>query len=150
MLLFLLSFVFKKGFKTYYNYGESMEPTLCSHQLLIVNKIWYDLLPAERYDIVIVRTDDEIYCKRILALPNETIEIRDGRILVNDKPLTDDPIESPISWYNHKTGLGNRGINYPKKLLAADECFYIGDNREWSVWGIVSMEDIRGKVMIHK
>ena len=150
-LLFVLAFVWHSGFKTYYNYGESMEPTLKSHQLIVVNKIWYDLVPLARYDVVVINVDDdECYTKRVIALPNEVIEIRNGRIFVNGKERADDPIKNPWHWYNSKTGVGNRGIKFPKTLLKANECFYIGDNRDETVWGIASMKDIRGKVMMLK
>ena len=142
-LMFLLSFVWHSGFKTYYNYGESMEPTLSSHKLLIVNTLWYDFVPIHRYDIVVVRVrDDGSYCKRVVALPNEIIEIKEGKILVNDKPLEDDPIKTTYNWKN-------AGISFPRTRLAGDECFYIGDNRFETVFGITSIEDVRGKV-IHK
>ena len=77
-------------------------------------------------------------------------EIKEGRIFVNSKERTDDPIKNPWNWYDRKTGVGNRGISFPKTLLKADECFYIGDNRGETVWGIASLKDIRGKVMMHK
>ena len=59
-------------------------------------------------------------------------------------------LENPWNWYNRKTQVGNMGIKFPKTLLKADECFYIGDNRGDTVWGIASMKDIRGKVMMLK
>ena len=151
LLMFVLAFVWHSGFKTYYNWGTSMEPTLKNHQLIVVNKIWYDLVPMSRYDVIVVSVKgDGYYTKRIIALPNETIEIKEGRIFVNDKELVDDPIKNPWEWYNSETGIGNKGIKFPKTSLKADECFYIGDNRRNTVWGIASTKDIRGKVMMLK
>ena len=141
LLLFLLSLVFKRGFQVVYNYGGSMEPTLRSHQLLIVNKLWYDLVPMDRYDIVVIEKPNEHLCKRIVALPNEIIEIKEGKILVNDKPLKDDPIKTTYSFEN-------TGNCFPRTTLGADEYFYIGDDRDESVYGIISMDNIRGKVML--
>ena len=143
LLLFVLAYVFHAGFKTYYNYGISMEPTLRNHQLLIVNKIWYEIVPISRYDVVIVDTENEYLCKRIVALPNETIEIINGKIFVNDKLLKDDPIRFVNSMEAKRT-------NFPRTELNADECFFIGDNRYESVFGITSIDDIRGKVMMLK
>ena len=151
LLLFVLAFVWHSGFKTYYNWGTSMEPTLKNHQLIVVNKIWYDLVPMSRYDVIVLSAkDDGYYTKRVIALPTETIEIKAGRIFVNGVERADDPIKRPWEWYNPKTGVGNKGIKFPKTSLKADECFYIGDNRRYTVWGIASTKDIRGKVMMLK
>ena len=151
MLLFVLAFVWHSGFKTYYNWGTSMEPTLKNHQLIVVNKIWYEIVPMSRYDVIILSVKgDGYYTKRVIALPNETIEIKAGRIFVNGVERTDDPIERPWEWYNAKTGVGNQGIKFPKTTLKADEYFYIGDNRRDTVWGITPMKNIRGKVMMLK
>ena len=143
LLLFVLAYVFHAGFKTYYNYGVSMEPTLRNHQLLMVNKIWYEIVPISRYDVVIIDAENEYLCKRIVALPNETIEIINGKIFVNDKPLRGDPIRFADS-------LEAKITNFPRTELNADECFFIGDNRYESVFGITSIDDIRGKVMMLK
>jgi signal peptidase I len=143
LLLFLLSFVFNKGFKVYYNYGESMEPTLRNHQLMLVNKIWYELVPMERYDIVIIKTlDDGRYCKRIVALPNEIIEIKNGRIFLNDKLLEDDPT---LTTYTREEIII---LDFPRTELNADEYFYVGDNRDETVCGVTTMDYIDGKIML--
>jgi signal peptidase I len=138
-----MAVIFKTGFQTFYNYGGSMEPTLSSHQLLLVNKIWYDILPVERYDVVVLYNTNkgEYLVKRIIGLPNETIQLKEGRIFLNDKPLQSDPVKE---------------LYEPSKLslepvrLPPDGYFYIGDSRGDTVHGVVLEKDIRGKIMFVK
>jgi len=75
-----------------------------------------------RFDIVVFRyPDDEsqLYVKRIIGLPGETIVIRDGLVFINDSqnPLRDDFINGPA-----------RG-NYGPWTVPPDSFFMLGDNR---------------------
>jgi signal peptidase I len=139
-----MAVIFRTGFQTFYNYGGSMEPTLHSHQLLLVNKVWYDILPVDRYDVVTLydANGKEYLCKRIIGLPNEVIEIRKGVILLDGKPLQGDPIQ--ITYENPSS------VNLEPLRIPPDGYFYIGDDREGSVFGVVFEKDIRGKVMFVK
>ena len=143
-LLLLMAIIFRTGFKTYYNYGGSMEPTLSSHQLLLVNKIWYDILSVERYDVVVFYESDkkESLVKRIVGLPNETIKIEKGEIFLNGEPLRDDPLGS--------TYKNLPSVNLGPIKLPPDGYFYIGDNRGETTLGVVLEKDIRGKIMFVK
>ena len=120
-----------------------MEPVLSSHQLLLVNKVWYDILPVERYDVVVIydHKQKEYLVKRIIGLPNENIRIWEGEIFLDDKPLEDDPQRSTYK------NLPN--VNWSGRI-PSNGYFYIGDNRNDTVFGIVLYEDIRGKVMFTK
>ena len=139
-----MAVIFKTGFRVIYNYGGSMEPTLRSHQLLLVNKVWYDILPVDRYEVVILYNANkkEYLCKRIIGLSNEVIEIRKGVILLDGKPLQDDPIR--ITYENASS------VNLGPLKIPSDGYFYIGDDREDSVSGVVLEKDICGKVMFVK
>ena len=136
-----MAVIFKTGFQTFYNYGGSMEPTLRSHQLLLVNKVWYDILPVDRYDVVVLYESNrkEYLVKRIIGLPNEIIEIKEGVILLDGEPLQADPIR--ITYKNPSS------VNLERLKIPPDGDFYIGDDREDSVSGIVFEKDIRGRVM---
>ena len=143
-LLIIMAVIFKTGFQVVYNYGGSMEPTLRSHQLLLLNKVWYDILGVERYDVVILHDTNKVeyLCKRIVGLPNETIEIKEGVILLDGKPLQADPIR--ITYENASS------VNLEPLKIPPDGYFYIGDDREDSVSGVVLEKDICGKVMFVK
>ena len=63
--------------------GYSMEPTLYGHQRLVIEKLSYHLHPPERDDIVVLRVPGfgpEMLIKRVIGLPGETVEVRDGQV----------------------------------------------------------------------
>ena len=127
--------------------GSSMEPTLSDGDNLIVDKISYRLHDPERFDIIIFKfPDDEsqLFIKRLIGLPGETVEIRDGKVYINgsDEPLDDSFVpEVP-------TG------NYGPYTVPENSYFMLGDNREYSrdsrFWKntFVSFDEIVGKAIV--
>ncbi|MEM9220024.1 MAG: signal peptidase I [Cyanobacteria bacterium P01_F01_bin.150] len=77
-----------------------------------------------------------LFVKRIVAKPNQTVEVKHGRVIVNQRPLA----ETYASLANYDWG--------PEKV-PKDSYFVLGDNRNYSadshVWGFLPMEDILGK-----
>ena len=72
----------------------SMENTIMTGDRVIGNRFAYSFSDPQRFDIIIFRyPDDErqLFIKRIIGLPGETVEIRDGKIYLNgsDEPLED-------------------------------------------------------------
>ena len=70
-------------------YGQSMEPNLSEYQRLIIDKISYRLHPPRRNDIVVLDLPymEELLVKRIIGLPGEEVEIRNGVVYVNRSPI---------------------------------------------------------------
>lgn len=103
---------------------SSMEPTLTVGNRYFVNRLIYKVSSPERGDVIAFRTNgsDEaaLHVRRVIGLPGETIQIVNGRILINGetyKEGKDFPtIENP--------GMAANGIT-----LEADEYFVLGDNR---------------------
>ena len=125
----------------------SMEGTINPNDRLIANKVAYIFSEPERYDVVVFKyPDDEnvLFVKRIIGLPGETIEIRNGNIYVdnNIQPVKDSFIKEPMAE-------GNWG---PYEV-PEDSYFMLGDNRNNSMdsrfWDnkYVSSEKILGKVI---
>ena len=74
--------------------SESMENTIMTGDTIFGNRLAYVLGDPERYDIVIFRyPDDEsqLFIKRVIGLPGETVEIIDGKVYIDgsDTPLDD-------------------------------------------------------------
>jgi len=123
--------------------GSSMEPNFESGQRLIVNKIVYKFDGIKRGDVVILHPPSDAnveYIKRVIALPGETVEIRNGFVYINGEPL-DEPYISDAPNYT------------VRKLVVPQECCYVlGDNRNNSndshIWGPLPEHNIIGKVWL--
>lgn len=107
--------------------GESMENTLSNGDHLYVEKVSYRFNMLDRYDIIVFypygRDNEEYYVKRIIGLPDETIQIIDGLIYIDGEVI--------------KEHYGNQPIIDPGRAqdvieLGDDEYFVMGDNRNIS------------------
>lgn len=121
-------------------YGQSMEPSLHSDQRLIVEKLSYHLHPPRRGDVVVLKLDhdnSELLIKRVIGLPGEEVEIKEGRVSINGKPL-----EEP--YLNQFTA----GQMAPQ-MVPPLHVFVLGDNRGFSndsrSFGMVDFSDIVGR-----
>lgn len=106
--------------------GQSMEPELSQGEVVLMNRIIYHLRKPERFDIVAFEKEGEkgkYYIKRIIGMPGETIQIRDGFVYVNDQILeAEDGLKRAAL-----AGLAEHPVT-----LGEDEYFLLGDNRESS------------------
>ena len=111
--------------------GKSMYPTLNGNEIMILNRLGH----VDRYDVVVVDEDTDDLIKRVIGLPNETIEIIDGKVYIDGKKI-DDPYGNGIT------------SDYPKTKLKNNEYFVMGDNRENSrdsrSIGPIKKDDIKG------
>ena len=130
--------------------GASMEPNFQNNDYLIIDMISYRFRrPSTRGEVVVFRAPNnpfQKFIKRIIGLPGETIEIRDGEVLIHldqDYLVLD---ESDYLYPQVKTA-GNLKIT-----LEENEYFVLGDNRTASSdsrhWGALPVERIIGRVMI--
>jgi signal peptidase I len=98
----------------------SMEPTLLPHDRVLVDKILYRLRQPHRGDVIVLKyplNPQRNYIKRIVALPGDALEVRNGKLFVNSKRV--------IELYVNGEAQGNYGpLTVPK-----DSVFVMGDNR---------------------
>ena len=125
-LLFLLLLVLALFFIRLYAFepalvlGRSMEPTLRENNLVFVNKLAYRFSSPRRGDVVMFRTSNEpplFFVKRVVGLPGETVEMREGLLFVNGAA-----VEEPYAARNF-------GWNI-EPLIVEERCVLVmGDNR---------------------
>ena len=99
--------------------GESMSPTYEEDDICISFR--YPKL--DRFDVVMINFNDKTYIKRIIGLPNDTIEYRNNVLYINNDEVID----------NYNNGYTEDFII----TLREDEIFCIGDNREKSMDSIL-------------
>ena len=125
--------------------GPSMRPTLESEERLVVNKFIYRFHPPQKGEILVFqypRDPSRDFIKRVIATPGDTIEIHEGRVLVNDQLLTEDYI------------LEKTRSEYPKSTVPEGRVFVMGDNRNnsedsrFADVGFVPYDLIKGKAML--
>ena len=125
--------------------GPSMRPTLESHERLVVNKFLYAFRSPEKGEILVFqypRDTSRDFIKRVIATQGDTIEIKDGRVYVNDKVLNEDYI------------LEKTRSEYPKSVVPEGTVFVMGDNRNnsedsrFADVGFVPYHLIKGKAVL--
>lgn len=120
--------------------GSSMESTLNNHDLVIINKLVYRIKPIERFDIVVVNNDEDNdrIIKRVIGLPNETIEYKNNKLYINGEET--------------KTNIDFKDTDDFKVETKDDEYFVLGDNRPVSkdsrILGNFNKKNIIGRVGI--
>ena len=140
----------------------SMRLTLIEGDRILVNKLGYGAkIPLTHYRIpgytvpqrgdviVFIYTEDpsKDYIKRLIGLGGETVEIKDGKIYINDR-VVDDPVIKDIYYYNRgKYGAVNHKIKVPQ-----DSYFVLGDNsassKDSRYWGFVPQDSIIGRAQL--
>ena len=98
-----------------------MQPVLDADDVVLVNRLIYDVGKPERFDIVVFeREDHKKNVKRIIGLPGETVQIVDGIIYIDGEALQES--------YGREV-MKNSGLAADPVTLGEDEYFVLGDNR---------------------
>jgi len=118
----------------------SMQPTLHEGEFILVNKLAYRLGDFERGDIVVFHhgpTED--YIKRVIGLPGDVVEVRDGHVFINNQMLDEIYIAAPPRYTGSWT-------------VPEDQLFVLGDNRNQSSdshqWGYVPVSTVVGRALV--
>ncbi len=128
--------------------GHSMEPTLSDGDNLIVDKLSYRFRDPERYDIIVFPykyQENTYYIKRIIGLPGETVQVKNGEVYINGELLGET--------YGAES-MTNSGIAEEPITLGENEYFVLGDNRNHSSdsrdpsVGILTRDDLIGRAWV--
>ena len=124
--------------------GTSMNPLLSDQERIFINKFVYHFEPIERGDVIVFwypLDRSKSFIKRVVGLPGETIEIRDGHVYINGQELADQYV--PAGYLD--------GSTYTPHRIPADDYFVMGDHRDSSndsrVFGPVPRPFIYGKAV---
>jgi signal peptidase I len=109
-----------------------MEPTFHTHEYLIVDEISYRIGKPARGDVIVFRyprNPQEYFIKRLIGLPGETVEIKNGNVYIyNDKHPNGIVLEEEYLDPDVET----HGFSQQKVELEQNEYFMLGDNRNSS------------------
>ena len=132
--------------------GASMEPNYHNGEYLLVDEISYRFQQPQRGEVVVFRPPDApnvYYIKRIVGLPGDTVEIKDGKITISN---SSEPQGFLLSENNYLPGESASPAEFSKVTLKDNEYFVMGDNRDNSRdsrrIGPIPMNDFKGKVLI--
>ena len=118
--------------------GASMNQTLNDKDIMILDEISYRFSEIERFNIVVVKEENEYLIKRIIGLPGEKIEYKDNKLYIDGKYVKED--------FKHMETMDF------STTLGEDEYFIMGDNRTNStdsrIFGPISRDEIIGKTSL--
>lgn len=143
-------------FQQYYIDGPSMQTTLEQEDRVLVNKLSYRLHDVNRGDVIVFDrisgTQHDDLIKRVIALPGESVEIRDCEVFIDGRIL-EEPYLDPIQLA--QTDLSKRcgsHVNMLETLISEDHVFVMGDNRVQSFdsrsFGAIEISKIRGRAFM--
>ena len=128
----------------------SMRPTLIEGDRILVNKFIYRFQPPHRGDIIVFRSPENPkrpFIKRLAALGGDTIELRDGRIMINGTPLDG----AGVFGVNHYYNQGPYGQEHQPFHVPEGTYFVLGDNslssNDSRFWGVVPKQLLIGKAL---
>lgn len=131
--------------------GASMEPNFHDRDYLLIDELSYRFREPERGEVIVFHYPNDkkyYYIKRIIGLPGEELEFKDGKITIfnEDFPKGTVLTENYLPFYEETISANN------KIKVGDNEYFVLGDNRDFSFdsrsWGAVSKKEVIGAVRL--
>lgn len=126
--------------------GPSMSPTLESGEKVMVNRFVYKLFDPKQNDLIVFQPNgnekSHYYVKRVIALPGDTVQIKEGKVYVNGELFEENANVENIE---------NAMLAESEIVVGEDEYFVLGDNRNnsedsrYASIGNVKREHITGE-----
>ncbi len=136
-------------FQPFFVRGQSMDPNFENGDYLIVDEISYRFRSPQRGEVIVFKSPSDSsqrFIKRIIGLPGETVEIKDGKITIYKEGVPQVLNESEYLFSGVST-LGDINVT-----LSENEYFVLGDNRDFSYdsrrFGSFSKDRIIGRVIL--
>ena len=117
-----------------------MVPTLLEGDIMILDKIGYRINGLKRFDIVVIKYNNEKIIKRVIGLPGDYIEYKDNILYVNGKEIKEEYKRDITNNFSLKD-LGYEKIPENKYLVLGDNRSISKDSR---IIGLIDKEDIEG------
>lgn len=117
-----------------------MVPTLLDGDIMILDKIGYRINGLKRFDIVVIKYNNEKIIKRVIGLPGDYIEYKDNLLYVNGKEIKEEYKRDITNNFSLKD-LGYEKIPENKYLVLGDNRSISKDSR---IIGLIDKEDIEG------
>ncbi len=133
--------IFRFVFIPVYVRGDSMLPTYRDGQFGFANSLAFRSQEPSFGDVVVIEMNGRrtMYLKRIVGLPRETVDFRNGNLFVNGEVVPEPYVVEPTDW------------TVPPETLGPREFYVVGDNRTmpWhaQTMGVVDRERIVGRIM---
>ena len=141
LILFLAIRTFVMNYRVV---GHSMEPNIQDGQYLFIDKLLYSWGTPWRGDVIVLRPPDvpgEIYLKRVIALPGDTVQLRGGLVLLNGQVI-DEPWNPRVSQQSQ----------WGPAKVSDGELFVLGDNlpgsRDSRYFGMLKREQVVGRAFL--
>lgn len=124
--------------------GDSMDPTLKDGEIMILNKIGYNINGLKRFDIVVVEYNGDKLIKRVVGFPGETLKYENNILYINGQEIDEPYLKEDTEDFNITS------LDYDK--IPSDCYFVLGDNRDNSkdsrIIGCISEKQIQGKTSL--
>src|SRR5579859_1475447 len=149
VLTILMFLVIRLAVQNFNIEGMSMEPSLHDKELILVDKWTYLFHAPTRGDVVVFVAPphpDQDYIKRIIAIPGDTLTIRDTTVIVDGVTLNETYVDP------HRQGNVYTYKNISNMVIPPNEYFVLGDNRMGSSdsrdWGFLPRNNIIGRAAL--
>lgn len=134
--------------------GASMVPTFSNGDYLLIDELTYRFRPPERGEVIVFKypKDESTYfIKRIIGLPGDKVEIKDGKVIVTDAQYPQGKVIGE-SYLPAGTLTVTRAGESTAYTVPQGEYFVLGDNRPYSFdsrdWGFVKKDEVVGLVRL--
>ena len=116
-----------------------MKDTLFDGDIMLLDKLSYRFRDIKRFEIIVIKYDNELIIKRVIGLPGDVVEYTDNKLYVNEKE------------YEEKYLATGTDTSSFKVTVPDNSYFVLGDNRKVSKdsreIGFIARKDIEGKAI---